>query len=291
MEPDSFLLSKFGQPGTTKVPLSRLGPLRAFQRLCIKVYKLLENYKEKLEKNQIQPEADRSPLRPGMMSLDGLNLPQRADLRDQAKKAIQNDYITLPRGEIDRLYQSDINVNQINTNPGNFNKQLESEPNTKEKKDLTIFSHNDSISSQDFRKKQPKKSNWAIPFQLNKPVFPDVDLKREEKHKNRDPRQDLKYFSLDDDSSLISHEATKLNFRPSDPHKKRSLLERQGEAALSTASLPRLQKDGPVRLPGDERDAMVQMLQASAERNYNLRTVNLKKVDDVYAHLLKSQKL
>jgi hypothetical protein len=301
MEPDSFLLSKFGQPGTMKVPLQRIGPLRAFQRLCVQVYKLLENYKERLEKNQIVPEVDASPQRANMMSLDGLKLPHRNDLRDQARKAIEKDDLRMPRGEIDKMFQSAMEPQHKPTNPGNINKQLDSVPNTKELKNLSIFSHSESNTTQDFRKKHAKKANWAIPFQLNKPVFPEVDLKREEKYKNRDPREELKYFSLDEESSFASREATKLQFRPSD-NRHKSILGRQGEFALSnpqmrpaisTTSLPQvhMRPDGPVKLPGDERDAMVRMMQESAERNYNLRTVNLRKVDDVYAHLLKSNKI
>lgn len=295
------MISKFDQVGKARVPIQRVGPLKAFQKLCIQVYKMLENYKEKLENNQILPDVDRSPHKATMMSLDAMKLTDRQAIRDRAQREIENDYIKIPRDQTAREFRSEANAKVYrDQGPANLNPQLESQPGSKTMmKDLSIFSHSESMSLSG-RHRQKKPSNWSVPFQINKPVFPDVDLERELKYRDRDPRRDIKYFSIDESSSLASRELTRLNFRrQEDDTKKRSTFEQQGQMIMaskygssSTAqNIQPARSEGPVRLPGDDRDEMIRRIMKEAENQFSMPTGAKRRVDDIYTNLIKSSKL
>lgn len=294
------MISKFEQAGKAKVSIERIGPLRGFQRLCIQVYKMLENYKEKLENNQILPDVDRSPQKATIMSLDAMKLTDRQAVRNRAQKTIENDYITIPRDQEAKEFHSEANAKAYkDQGAANLNPQLESQPGTRTMmRDLTIFSHSDSMNSTG-RHKQKKPSNWTVPFQINKPVFPDNDLERELKYRDRDPRKDLKYFSIDESSSLISKDLTRLNFRRKEEPIKKSTFEEQGNRIMaskygtssSTQNLNAARSEGPVRLPRDDREEMMRKIMKEAEAQFRMPTGSKKKVDDAFANLLKSSKL
>lgn len=261
---------------------------------------MLENYQTKLEKNQIHPTADQSPQRPAMLSLDAMKLPGRAELRERAQQEIEKDYLRLPPNT-DREFLSEINFkNHKDERPGDFDRQLDPQPGTRTMvRDLTIFSHSDSLSV--VEKKKPKRlENWSVPFQINKPVFPDIDLEKDLKYRNRDPRKDIKYFSIDESSSLASKDLTRLQFRrPDQDPKQPSTFAKQGQrimasnygSSASTQHLLPSKSEGPVRLPGDDREEMIRKIMEGANRQFDMPTGALKRVDDIYTNLLKSSKL
>lgn len=206
-------MSKFGK-ADARVEIERVGPLRAFERLCVAVIKLLDEHKNVNPVNMPSAVGVGSSGNAVPLTLDGLKIQDRESVREQIMKELEKDFVSIKKDLAHRGHASTIDKTYApETYPINVNNQASKRPSSKSIRELTMFSHDGDDRLEGKRFSQPPANNWEVQFKINKPPLPDFDPQADLKYKDRDPRRNLKYFSIDESSSLLSQEYTQLNFR------------------------------------------------------------------------------
>ena len=237
---------------------------------------MLEEFKTKLENNQLLPDIADKPQKANFISLDGLKLNDRQTVREQVMKELEKDIVSIKqdlarRGIKSKIDQPDANEEQDEPN---------SRPGSKSIRNLTLFSSDSTKINPVFQKQAPGSSQkpWSVPFNLNRPPFPDLDLQNEQKYKQRDPRHQLKYFSFDSSSQDLSRDHTHIsNLR----------LKHIGEQVLR-ASAP---QSATIRKADEVRADIERRIQDSMQRKFAANAPLASKVDLAYKLLLSEDKL
>ena len=304
MEPDSFMISKWGNNvKNVKVPLERLGPLRAFERLCIIVLRLLEEYKTKLETNQLLPEVDQAPQKPNMMSLDALKLGDRLEIRNKIMKDVEKEFVTIKQDLAKRGYVPQTNPIYPPDNVNNKEPYEKTRPGSRSIQNLTMFSRSESGNNHLPQKASAKSPPWSIPFQLNKPAFPDLDLQAKAKYVDRDPRHQIKYFSIDESSSLLSQDLTNLNFNRNQDQPppssagihRRQQFQKNAQRMLDSGHNDRHHTSRPRNEPFQEpkataeqvREEIYRSIVRADEERLKSNPMKIKKIDHLFSSALK----
>lgn len=280
MDADSFLISKFAKPGKILVPLERLGPLRAFERLCIQVLKMLEDIKSKMERNELLPELKDTPQKANFMSLDGLQLNNRENIREKVMKELEKDIILIKSDLAKRGIKSKIDAPFVAQSLAIEKKESNSRPGSKSIRNLTIFSSDSEQTNPIFKKYPPPGQGkpWAVPFNINKPPFPDLDLQNQQKYKERDPRHQLKYFSIDDSSQQYSQDNT---------HISSTRLKQAGERALNNQ--PQMTTSMPRSIANEVRFEMERRIQENMQLKFSSNRPLASRVNYAYKTLLNEE--
>lgn len=103
-------MSKFVGSGQTKVKaaVERIGPLRAYQKICIAVIKLLDDYKTKNERYNNLPAASDERIKKTAVTLDAIQLTGRDAIREQVMKELEKDFISVRKDLARRGYSSQV---------------------------------------------------------------------------------------------------------------------------------------------------------------------------------------